>query len=347
MTLPTTTPQSVKSVGRVEPITTSSESKIECTQQSDQPANDPEGATADSSTVSTLVTKSKKAASSLFTLLHAKNCKLGVQRCPHPGCAEAKLIFLHLKTSNCDASNVGPCPTHHKGCTDARKLLNHYRRCREIRSRQVANRCKEPQHICLVCSLVARYAKGSIDRNRSISPNIGRTSHLIPSLNLSTDEKNGVTNQLRHRSRSTSPHRGDMGESPLKMPPPPPKFAFANKAEKPGMTVSFHLDPVREIPDRAHEGDIKYRPRSESLEIHRSSRDSDWYLAKSSSDPGAFSTRNHGDETKELEDQPIVRGRRRSASYSVPSSSSLGPTFDPILEEPVGQELQRILEGDS
>lgn len=109
------------------------------------------------------------------------------------------------------------------------------------------------------------------------------------------------------------------------------------------MTVSFHLDPVREIPDRAHDGDIKHRPRSESLEIRRS----DWYLAKSSSDPGSFSTRNEVDETKELEDQPIVRRRRRSASYSVSSSSSVGPTFDPILEEPVGQELQRILEGDS
>ena len=77
--------------------------------------------------VSTLVAKSKKAAASLFTLLHAKvrifrrisapfesattvlifyllsflfqNCRLGVNRCPHPGCSEAKLIFLHLKVS--------------------------------------------------------------------------------------------------------------------------------------------------------------------------------------------------------------------------------------------------------
>ena len=69
MTLPNLEPQSVKSVGRVEPITTSN---IECTQQCDQPAQDPEAAATDSNTVSTLVTKSKKAASSLFTLLHAK-----------------------------------------------------------------------------------------------------------------------------------------------------------------------------------------------------------------------------------------------------------------------------------
>ena len=76
MTLPNSKPQSLKSVGRVEPITTSNESKIECTQQIDQPAQDSETAATGSSNVSTLVTKSKKAASSLFTLLHAKVCFL-------------------------------------------------------------------------------------------------------------------------------------------------------------------------------------------------------------------------------------------------------------------------------
>jgi hypothetical protein len=76
MTLPNSKPQSLKSVGRVEPITTSNESKIECTQQIDRPAQDSETTAAGSSNVSTLVTKSKKAASSLFTLLHAKVCFL-------------------------------------------------------------------------------------------------------------------------------------------------------------------------------------------------------------------------------------------------------------------------------
>jgi hypothetical protein len=27
-------------------------------------------------------------------------------------------------------------------------------------------------------------------------------------------------------------------------------------------------------------------------------------------------------------------------------NAGIGPTFDPILEEPVGQELQQILDGD-
>ena len=78
MTLPNSKPQSVKSVGRVESITTKSESKIECTQQSDQPAHVQEAAAPDNTNVSTLVTKSKKAASSLFTLLHAKVCFHGI-----------------------------------------------------------------------------------------------------------------------------------------------------------------------------------------------------------------------------------------------------------------------------
>mmetsp|Transcript_25700 Transcript_25700/g.47897 ORF Transcript_25700/g.47897 Transcript_25700/m.47897 type:complete len:233 (+) Transcript_25700:350-1048(+) len=97
--------------------------------------------------VSELVAKSKKAASSLWTLLHAKNCRMGVNRCSHAGCAEAKLMYLHLKT--CSAELLEPCPSSHPGCQDSRKLLAHYRRCRDIRARQAQNpAAKSQHHVC-------------------------------------------------------------------------------------------------------------------------------------------------------------------------------------------------------
>lgn len=133
----------------------------------------------------------------------------------------------------------------------------------------------------------------------------------------------------------------------MKMPPPPPKFSFVNRVEKQGVNVTFHLDPVGEIACRTKDGDIKHRPRADSLDIRRSSRDTEWYVKKAHSDPSSFSPEESGDE---VEEQPVVVRRRRSASCSVPSSSvqsSSVSTFDPILEEPVGHELQRILEGDS
>ena len=106
-----------------------------------------------------------------------QNCRLGVDRCSHPGCSEAKLMYLHHKT--CSAQLVGPCPTQHKGCQDARKLLAHYRRCRDIRARQSQNPSgkNRQQHVCLVCSLVARHAKFTLDKCSPASKN-GTTSHL-------------------------------------------------------------------------------------------------------------------------------------------------------------------------
>ena len=331
--------------------------------------------------VSALVAKSKKAASSLFTLLHAKvrhpiwfchnvrpcpsdyictqiipvqNCKLGVHRCLHPGCAEAKLIYLHLKTCSCSTLDVEPCPTSHKGCADARKLLNHYRRCREIRSRQVASRSRDPQHVCLLCSLVARNAIGFADRNRSTSPMQHRSkSHRIPSLSLSSDMKTSIELHSRVRPRSTSPHRDvqlatsdsfrpqkwqpEPLDSPRRMPPPPPKFL----SSKYNVSVTFDVDPVDDLRG-TNNGDWRQRPRAESLDIrfsqpHRPDNDT------------ALSFLDERSEESEVAAPPTQHRRRRSASCSILSPQrnvESGPTFDPILEEPVGHELQQILEGD-
>jgi len=271
--------------------------------------------------------------------------------CQHPGCAEAKLIYLHLKTCSCTISNTDPCPTQHKGCADARKLLNHYRRCRDIRSRQVSTRSKQPQHVCLVCSIVARHAKAGPDRNRSTSPKPNRSStHLIPSLNLSEDGKLVSSLLSLRRPRSTSPHHkvelqhsrtfphehswsNQPGESPLKMPPPPPKLSLSSRPEKQGLNVTFDLNAAAQLRSLAI-GNLRQRPRAESLDIRYRGREEI----------------KERDECPEIpEEQEYVHRRRRSASCSVLSSSRdiEGPSIDPILEEPTSHELKDILEGES
>ena len=170
-------------------------------------------------------TDSQLRTSWLFSRLKkmTQNCRLGVDRCSHPGCSEAKLMYLHHKT--CSAVSIEACPTQHKGCQDARKLLAHYRRCRDIRARQSQNlgAKSKKQHVCLICSLVARHAKFTLDRNASKNKT---TCHYIPSLNLSYDSCN---NGKRNRSLSTATYFSSNHESPQQ-----PRFAFSRRQSSSG-----------------------------------------------------------------------------------------------------------------
>ena len=86
-----------------------------------------------------------------------------MDRCAHAGCADAKRVHLHLKT--CPAGHDFPCPARYEGCLQARKLLKHYRACRNIRSRQVTSPPLKGNHVCLICSMVARHARSLLDSN--------------------------------------------------------------------------------------------------------------------------------------------------------------------------------------
>jgi hypothetical protein len=93
-----------------------------------------------------VVTKAKKAASSLHLILHAQSCRS--PSCPHRGCRSTRLVLLHL--ASCAVGPGFSCAS--PGCDQARKLLSHYRRCRDLRLRATPDR----PHNCLVCSLLAR-----------------------------------------------------------------------------------------------------------------------------------------------------------------------------------------------
>lgn len=134
-----------------------------------------------------------------------QNCRMGGDRCPHKGCVEAKRVLLHLKT--CSASNNGcSCPTAFNGCHQSRKLLHHYLKCRELRAKQagMGRRTKTVQHVCLVCSLVARHAKNVLEGSARKS---SAKKQVISSFTLS----------------EPGPDGNGRRDSAVAMPPPPPR----------------------------------------------------------------------------------------------------------------------------
>jgi len=275
-----------------------------------------------------------------------QNCRMGVNRCSHAGCAEAKLMYLHLKT--CSAELLEPCPSSHPGCQDSRKLLAHYRRCRDIRARQAQNpAAKSQHHVCLVCSLVARHAKFTLDR-KCVSPKAGASSHYIPSLNLSY-ESNGKNGGSFERGK----------------PSAQPRFAFSRptsngssgfQALQAAVTCALNskpassspLDPISENSTRTGrcglDKNYYHRPRAESLDVRGSS------VTQLQSKGEKNMSYLYLAAVESLEEEPTPsHSRRRSQSCSVPSASSASAVddCDPIMDKPIGEELQCILGGDS
>jgi hypothetical protein len=109
--------------------------------------------------VNELVVKAKKAAASLWMILHAQTCDDG-ELCPHTQCPETRVLLQHVQTCPSASNPSAPCPTAYKGCNESRKLLAHYQKCKELRTQQtlMGKHCP-PKGSCLVCSLMARYAK--------------------------------------------------------------------------------------------------------------------------------------------------------------------------------------------
>lgn len=170
--------------------------------------------------VETVVVKAKRAASTIWTLLHAQNCVLG-DRCPHTGCHEAKLLHLHIKTC---AAGVGfECPTGYHGCDQARKLLAHYRRCRAIRAKQVGQapgrRDLSRQHVCLVCSLVARQARSTLERSSTSS---ARSSTVSTTKKVSS--RKVVSSFMLNSDNEIVP----LVKKSI-MPPPPPRKSIGTE----------------------------------------------------------------------------------------------------------------------
>jgi len=96
--------------------------------------------------ISTLIQNSKRAASSLFLVLHSEACTS--PNCQTLGCAQMKNILHHITSGQCSVGPGFDCP--YKGCNSTKKLISHYRKCRIERTRAT----KDRPYNCLVCSFL-------------------------------------------------------------------------------------------------------------------------------------------------------------------------------------------------
>lgn len=235
-------------------------------------------------------------------------CTNSAGRCPHKGCAQSKLLLLHIKTCPA-ASGENICPKGHNGCQQGRKLLAHYRKCRELRAKQRRSRSKLQQqtNVCLICTLLHRHDK-------SISDNALYISSPFPPTSSSTQIRK---NKARSKSVSFDfdVHKETkIPDSPLAMPPPPPRSKTSISPCISSLTSSF--SKVHPILVNGNS-----RPRAESYD-ERSSRSS-----KTQIDPTVeleFLRARKGsmteDNLSEQDDGRQLPFRKRSVSCSILSS---------------------------
>lgn len=178
-------------------------------------------------------------------------CTSSVDSCPHQCCENAKRIHLHIKT--CPATSDIACPTSHPGCQQARKLLIHYRKCKEMRTRQ-RRQARHAQQIksCLICTLLARHDKGISENFSSL-----RISSPLPITPHKTNRR------TKARSKSVQfdltpgiKEKAKASYRPGAMPPPPPRSTLSRIVP---LKNSYH-------PFRLKDGN---RPRSGSLDERR------------------------------------------------------------------------------
>jgi hypothetical protein len=291
-------------------------------------------------------------------------------------------MYLHMKT--CTADPGVACPTSQKGCNDARKLITHYRRCREIRARQAGQHPKHKvqQHLCLVCSLVARHAKGVLDRNQSVNPRKPNSKHVITPYNLGSERKLAVQNpsgapqSLRPRSTSPKSDRNRVLSSftfssnienpttPQKMPPPPPRFpgkvsepvgipqfsSTSRQDNQVGVTTVFPrqmVAPIEMLGKSLDSAGGFHRPRSESLDVRHTVTMSGMLPGENCRSPNLGLSEHDPQEPVETNECP-VQTRRRSASLSVLSTvaTMARAGFDTIFEEPLNEDYESVFDMD-
>jgi len=179
--------------------------------------------------VDAVITKYKRAASFLWTILHAQACRKREDQCPIQKCSETKRLLAHMQSCKAAGSSDRPCPTGYEGCHQARKLLDHWRQCRQVRSKQQhrvngvmtnSNVSRHRQSHCLLCTLLSRHkpvlsVNMNSQQNRIIINNNDNNNKLFRPINLS-------------RSLNTQ-----------SMPPPPPRPATAT-----GSSVSWNDENI-------------------------------------------------------------------------------------------------------
>lgn len=192
----------------------------------------------------------------------------------------------------CSAGHDFPCPSRYEGCLQARKLLAHYRRCRNIRARQVGAPAPKGQHVCLICSMVARQARSLLDSNLQSS---SKSSPVVAHKKSSNSSKCHVMSSFTVKAKLNAgapPSKSDLGAANIlasftlsadnrsakffsqsDQPNPAGEWGMPPPARRPGVSKSAPSSPMgncdrQELQGRG--GSVKpsfplFRKRSESL----------------------------------------------------------------------------------
>jgi hypothetical protein len=274
----------------------------------------------------------------------------------HRGCHDTRLLLVHVKACPAGCSPDFPCPTHTRGCNETRKLLAHYRKCRDIRNRQqvglLGRRSQQqqpqPDHgSCLICSLVARRARGMMDRTtNTVGGGVIRGKDAsVPSSyhDARFGVEGGSADPYSHAyDRAPAPRVTPSFErtpSMTLMPPPPPRYGSCPSASTTSRLLSNEsFESSHFLPPRSMQSNI---PPHAAVAMHpanasdenggtRSSVDASPSGSVDSSIRTTFSIlRRHPEERLEpADDEMIVPGpnvagdataapsrRRRSESY--------------------------------
>ena len=192
------------------------EQKSSCNELDDSQI-DPQGEEKESSATNnnlhSVVAKAKRAAATLWMLLHAQTCLASETECPHRGCHETKSLLLHMKT--CTPGIDMSCPEGYHGCKDARKLLAHYTKC--SRQRKQYRIRQQQQHYCLICALIPRHDRLVRERSESLgvtppwSPSTSNSEISMPPppprpRTSSVDSLSTLHSSLSSQSRRVLPH---------------------------------------------------------------------------------------------------------------------------------------------
>lgn len=258
---------------------------------------------------------------------------------------------------SCNAGSNSSCPHGYNGCHQARKLLSHYRKCRESRARQRRQirlrqqQLQEPQ-FCLLCTLLSRHDRSVTEQiTRSRQKSLPLTQSTCPTVPVG--DVSAEAQMLMSFRKQSSPNEESISSpsSQESMPPPPPRPR--------AISIGSHIPPTsnnfyrRVAPlTRAADNDEAYnllnlsrkpcRLRAESFdERKRSSGDgpfdptSEFELRTPVKKGIKHRIRLEGDEvlpSEEPGEQPWVRKRSVSCSILSPTLSKLG-ACDTVMEE--------------
>lgn len=191
--------------------------------------------------VMAVVDKTKKTASFLWLLLHAKGCRVGASNdCPHRGCKETKRLLEHIQSCP-TAGSCLPCPEKSNGCQQARKLLAHYRQCREIRARQL--RLKRLKHTCLLCTMLERHDRAARDTNDDVNT---RCDGNQPKINITQ-----TADDMQCKSKDEQTSKLPRSFSGQVMPPPPPRpRTYSMGSNSSSQTTTSFSQRILPLPDK-------------------------------------------------------------------------------------------------